>query len=221
MTAGEEAIEVARAVPSTSVPVQKSSEVIASLTNMINTLSADFDAEAKTKTDALEATRTQLRTATRQLAEQRQHVASLRDKATLVDDKHQRIKNLERAIAQEDSFDWTGRTEIDGSPASALAGPGFTYRGPQSTLSGLPSGINIEFDADPNPPAEDAPHAFVHLLRLESWYERVTSLLDRRVRKLEGGEVELEGQLQRIVARCCGVEPDKVEGMLDGLLAAL
>lgn len=221
MTAGEEAIEAARAGPSTSLPLQKSSEVVTSLTNLINSLSSQFEVETKDKTTALESTRTRLRNATRQLAEQRQLVASLRDKVSLVDQKQLRIKNLERALADEESFDWTGRTEIDGQPALTLAGPGFTYRGPGSTLTNTPQGIDIEFAADPTGPSEGAPHALVHLLRLQSWYERVMGLLDQRVRKLEGGEIELETKLQRVVARCCQVEPDKIEGMLEGLLAAL
>lgn len=188
---------------------------------MINTLSSEFDAEVKTKADALESTRIQVRAATRELAERRQEVESWRVKVTEVDDKQQRIRNLERAIAEEDSFDWTGRTEVDGSPAVEQAGPGFTYRGPQSTLSGLPSGINIEFDADPLGPTEGASNALVHLMRLQAWYQRVTGLLDERVRRLEGSETEQEKKLQRIVAKSCGVEPERVEGMLEGLLAAL
>jgi regulatory protein SWI6 len=138
-----------------------------------------------------------------------------------VDDTQQRIRNLERAIAEEDSFDWTGRTEIDGSPARGEAGPGFTYRGPASTLSNLPTGINIEFDADPMGPTEGASNALVHLMRLEGWYQRVLGLLEERVKGLEGGEAELEARLARVVGRCCGVESERVEGMLEGLLAGL
>ena len=125
---------------------------------------------------------------------------------------------------EEDSFDWTGRTEIDGSPANAeIAGAGFTYRGPSSTLSNLPVGIAIEFDADPPPPTTDSdPHSLVHLLKLDSWYGRVTSLLTRRIEKLQGGNAEQERRLRDVVAGCCGVEVGTVtETWLEDILASV
>lgn len=140
-----------------------------------------------------------------------------------MEEKSQRIQNLERAIQAEDSFDWTGRTEIDGTPARIeVVGASFTYRGPGSTLSNLPAGISIEFDADPPAPATDeAKNSLVHLLRLRTWYERVVGLLKDRVGKLEGGSADMEGRLQKVVASCAGVEPESVDGMLEGLCAAL
>lgn len=189
---------------------------------MINSLSADFTLEVKDRTDALERTQVQLRTSTRELSDQRKQVSLWRTKVAEVDDKAQRIKNLERALAEEDSFDWTGRTEIDGSPSTLSAGLSFTYRGPGSTLSNLPPGISIEFDADPPLPPNDSDRgSLVHLVRLQTWYDRVVDLLRQRVERLQGGNAEHEQRLQKIVAGCCGVEPDRVEGMLQSLLAAL
>lgn len=209
--------------PAPSAPAQKSSEVLANLTAMITSLNSDFEDEVKVKTDALDRTRSQLRAATRELSEQRKQMTLWRAKVSQVNEKTQRIKNLERALLEEDSFDWTGRTEIDGTPATEGAGPGFTYRGPSSTLSNLPAGIAIEFAADPPPPEDDAePNSLVHLLRLELWYDRVLTLLTRRIEKLQGGNHEQEARLQKIVAGCCGVEQDKVsEAWLTDILAAV
>jgi hypothetical protein len=138
-----------------------------------------------------------------------------------VEEKRQRIQNLERALEEEDSFDWTGRTEVDGKPASQLAGPGFTYRGPGSTLTNLPAGISIEFDTDPPAPNGDNGTSLVHLLRLQSWYERVEGLLKQRIERLEGGSADLEGKLQRILADCCGVPVEEVDGMVGDLVRSL
>lgn len=185
-------------------------------------LASEFQTELATKTDVLEKTRTQLRASTRDLAEQRKEIAVWRSKVAEVDEREQRVRNLERALEDEDQFDWTGRTEVDGSPALREAGPAFTYRGPASTLSNLPAGILIEFDADPPPPAGDADaNSLAHLLRLQSWYARVMGLLEHRIERLAGGNAEQELRLRKVVAHCCGVEPDRIESMLDGLLAAL
>lgn len=92
--------------------------------------------------------------------------------------------------------------------------------------------MSIEFDADPPLPdmegegagaggAAVSGEALVHLLRLQAWYERVEGLMKQRVERLEDGNGELEAKLRRIVAGCCGVDEDKVDGMLDGLVRSL
>lgn len=226
ITAAEEAVSGLKSTKP-SLPLQKSSEVIASLTSIITSLSNSFDTETADRVAALSATQSQLRTTTAKLTETRASLTLWRSKVTLVDEKRQRIKNLEKALAEEDSFDWTGRTEIDGTPCLGLPspegpGPAFLYRGPASTLSNLPAGISIEFDADPPPPANDTDgNSLVHLIRLKTWYDRVVGLLRLRVEGLKGGHVEQELKLGKIVAGCCGVEAGRVEGMLEGLLAAL
>lgn len=217
----EDAIASLRTVPSTA-PVLELTEAISSITTIINSLNTQFSSEIAAKTAVLDQTRAQLREATRELAEQRKQITIWREKVGDVEDKAQRIRNLERALEEEDSFDWTGRTEIDGSPANPAAGAGFTYRGLASTLSNLPAGITIEFEADPPAPSNDTDeNSLVHLMRLRTWYSRVIGLLKQRIQRLEGGSADQERKLQKIVAGCCGVEPDRIEGMLDGLLAAL
>ncbi|BGP47665.1 transcriptional regulator swi6 [Rhodotorula kratochvilovae] len=210
--------------PSSAAPVQASSDVLRSLSDTLSALSSSFDAELQAKADALAAKKATLRALASELADARGALAHWRAEAALADDAAQRVQNLARALDAEDAFDWTGRTEIDGSPASQLAGPGFAYRGPESTLRNLPSGMSIEFDADPALPETDggvSGEALVHLLRLQAWYERVEGLMKQRLERLEGGNGELEGKLRRIVASCCGVEEDKVDAMLDGLVRSL
>jgi len=188
---------------------------------MVNSLSETFTSELSSKLELLTTKKSQLQALTQDLAASRTQVTQARFRADQIEDRRQRIQNLERALEEEDSFDWTGRTEADGTPASQLAGPGFTYRGPGSTLTNLPAGISIEFDTDPPAPTGDEGTSLVHLLRLQSWYERVEGLLKQRIERLEGGSAELEGKLQRILADCCGVGPEEVDGMLDGLVRSL
>ncbi|GAA5837969.1 hypothetical protein JCM9279_004089 [Rhodotorula babjevae] len=213
--------------PSTSsVPIQASSDVLRTLSDTLSSLSSSFDAELQVKADELAAKKEHLRAIAAELADARGALSHWRAEAALTDEAAQRAQNLARAIDDEDSFDWTGRTEIDGQPASQLAGPGFAYRGPESTLRNLPSGMSIEFDADPALPDLDDPEgvsgeSLVFLLRLQAWYERVEGLTKQRVERLEGGNGELEAKLRRIVAGCCGVDEDQVDNMLEGLVRSL
>ncbi|BGP07583.1 transcriptional regulator swi6 [Rhodotorula toruloides] len=207
-----------------SAPVQASQDVLRTLSDTLSSLSSSFQAELGSKTAELVAKKAQLQSLVRELADKRAALTRVRAEANHVEEQAQRVKNLSHAIENEDSFDWTGRTEADGSPASALAGPGFTYRGPGSTLSNLPSGISIEFDADPPFPDTDAGvtgESLVHLLRLQAWHERVENLMNQRLEKLRGGNADMEAKLKKIVAGCCGVDEDKVDGMLEGLVTAL
>ncbi|KAK4056016.1 transcriptional regulator swi6 [Microbotryomycetes sp. JL221] len=220
VTAAEEAVDELRGV--SSQPLRQSSEVLTSLQDTFSSIKNDFELEVGSKLESLDKVQTQLHQLTKQLSEQRQLVSSLKQEHVEIERQQQRISNLQRAIVEEDSFDWTGRTEIDGSPASQLAGPGFEYRGPTSTLINMPADISIEFDADPQGPLkDDSPTSLIHLLRLQGWYERVVDLLDQRVKRLQGGELDLETKLIKLVAKSSGVQVDKVEDMLDGLLAAL
>ncbi|SCV67757.1 BQ2448_5368 [Microbotryum intermedium] len=224
-TEGELAVESLRSAPSTNknagsnAPTRASNEVLQNLTTMIKSLEADFKAELGSKAEAFEATQAHLVSVTKELQAQRRELDQWQQKAAALDAQHARIRNLKRAIHEEDHFDWTGRTEIDGSPATAAAGPSFTYRGPMSVQ--LPNSSNVEFDADPKLPAPGSERELVHLVRLQGWYERVLGLLDNRLHRLEGGEIELENELQRILAKVCGVEVDKVETMFETLFAAL
>lgn len=213
-----------RGPPVVSAPVHKSTEVIAGLTAIINSLSSDFAIELKEKSDALDRTRLLLRSAAKNLSEQRNSIALAKEKVALVDEKKLRIKNLERALLEEDTFDWTGRTEVDKTPARPeVVGPGFTFRGPASTLSNLPPGIAIDFETDPllAPPNLSDTTSFARLTRLTMWYERVIGLLRNRVDKVQGVIEANELKLRRIVSSCCGVDELEVEQILEGLLAAL
>ncbi|KAF9266959.1 transcription factor [Marasmius fiardii PR-910] len=91
-------------------PVQKSQDVIADMTAMIQGLSAEFQSEIKVKQDALDVTQAHLRAATRELSEQRKQIQSWQSKCAELELLSQRVKNLEKAAEEEDMWDWTGRS---------------------------------------------------------------------------------------------------------------
>lgn len=136
----EEVLGALRSRP--SAPVQRSQDIIQDLTTMIQSLTADFHAEIKSKQDSLDVAQAHLRAATRELADQRRHIAAAQARLAALDQARQRARNVARAIKDESSFDWTGRTEVGGAPAHVSRGVAFQYRGPASTLaadSGAPT----------------------------------------------------------------------------------
>lgn len=190
---------------------------------MIQSLSTDFTAEVKTKQDALDVTQRHLRAATRELSEQRKRVQGWQARCAQVDQVTQRIRNIEKALVDEELVDWTGRTEVDGSLA-VEAGPAFGVRAQAPSGSGdgasLPdptagASANVELpysvDGEPAIPTTNSVASLIRLRRLKLWHERIEKLMDARMRTLQGASAEKEFQCKKIVALCTGVPVDKVE----------
>ncbi|OCH85493.1 transcription factor [Obba rivulosa] len=217
----EDILSSLRAGP--SAPVLKSQDVLTDITAMIQGLSNDFAAEIKTKQDTLDVTQAHLRAATRELSEQRKQIQTWQGRVGELDQSSQRIRNLEKALEDEDNFDWTGRTELDGSDAGAKAGPAFRVRGQVSTMTGMGGSVDLSFnlDAEPTVPVSDSVSSLIRLRRLKIWHERMGRLMHERLQKLQGASAEKEYICKKIVALCTGVPLDKVEEMLENLLIAV
>jgi hypothetical protein len=201
-----------------SAPVQKSQDVVADMTTMIQNLSADFATEIKTKQDNLDVTQAHLRAATRELSEQRKQIHVWQARCSELDQVTQRIRNVEHALVDEEKFDWTGRTELDGGDAMGKAGPAFHRRGQNSTMF---VDVSFNVNAEPTLPAGDSVTSLIRLRRMKMWHVRMETLVRQRLESLRGASAEREFQCKKIVALCTGVPIDKVEEMLDDLLVAV
>ncbi|KAG8746220.1 transcriptional regulator swi6 [Ceratobasidium sp. 414] len=234
----EEVLGALRARP--SVPVQRSQDIIKDLTSMIQSLTSDFHAETKSKQDSLDVAQAHLRAATRELADQRRHIAAAQARLGALDQARQRARNVSRAIKDENSFDWTGRTEVGGAPAHVSRGVAFQYRGPGSTLGGEGeeagtadgagetniSSLDVNptsLDVDPPipPGGNDTITTLVRLRRLKMWHARIEELVEERLSATRGAGAEKEFQCKKIVSLCTGVPVDRVESMLENLLIAV
>jgi len=201
-------------------PLPAASNILASLSTLFDSLQAEHSQELAAGTASLAQVRAEIQTATRELATTRAALSAARERLALKARAEQRVRNLEHALTLEDAFDWTGRTEVDGTPAAPGAGAAFAFRGAESTLLAVAKD-ELRFPADPELPETDSGASLVQLKRLQEWYGRVLGLLKERCAGLEGGDVELEERLRRVVGGCCDVSPDKVDGMLDGLVMAM
>ncbi|OAV99854.1 hypothetical protein, variant [Puccinia triticina 1-1 BBBD Race 1] len=189
--------------PTASIPARSSRDIITSITSSLNCLSEDFDNEVRSKTDRLESVRAQLKVATRQLTTQRRQLELFKhdlDERALVE---LRLKKLRVAIAEEDGFDWTGRSDLDGRPAQA--GKLFKQDGIATTLAGLSaSQIQLELEPDPFIPSENNEASLVYLRRLEKWYIRVLDLLRERIGKMKGSNLEQEAKYLKVIGSFIG-----------------
>lgn len=232
---GEQAVAAVRG-PSlaSSVTAEDTSALAGQMVELIQALERDHGLECAKRDEALARVTAQVKQSTRDLADVRGRLARARSAAAVSEGRSQRIRNLERAIEDEERFDWTGRTNADGSPVSldSVAGSSFVHRGQGSTLTSLPPNIDIECARDPPlpdlPPRDsgasisDVGDKLAQLTRLKAWYTRVNDVLSQRIARHTAGDVTRELKLRRIVAACCGVSPpEKVDDMLDQLVAAL
>lgn len=183
------------------------------MTSMIQGLASDFALEVKSKQESLDVTQAHLRAATRELSEQRKQIQAWQSRCGELDQINQRVRNVEKALVDEDQFDWTGRTEIDGKDAQDTAGPSFHWRGQNSTMVGLGGSVDISInvDAEPPVPTTDTAASLVRLRRLKIWHLRMESLMAARLKSLQGASAEKEYQCKKIVALCTGIAIDKVE----------
>jgi regulatory protein SWI6 len=184
----------------------------AEMAAMIQGLSAEFTAEIKVKQDALDVSQAHLRAATRELSEQRKQIQLWQGKCAEQDQVNQRVRNLERAIALEDKFDWTGRTKLDAHDAVPISGSAFKWRGQHSTIAAL-GDIAINLDPEPNIPLGDSELALIRLRRLKMWQDRAEVLMKTRLDGLRGTNAEKEYQFKKIVSLCTSIPMDRVEAV--------
>lgn len=187
------------------------------ITSMIQGLSTEFQGEIKSKQDSLDVTQAHLRAATRELSEQRKQIQAWQARCGELDQINQRVRNVDKAITDEDQFDWTGRTDLNGNDARESAGPSFQCRGSNSTMVGIGGSVDISFsvEAEPPMPTSDSLASLIRLRRLKMWHLRAEELMKARLKSLQGASAEKEYQCKKIVALCTGIPIDKVEDVSD------
>ncbi|XP_006461892.1 hypothetical protein AGABI2DRAFT_71368 [Agaricus bisporus var. bisporus H97] len=232
LSAGSKAEDILSSLRSgPPAPVQKSQDFGINMTwifpldmtAMIQSLSTDFQSELKAKQDTLDVTQAHLRAATRELSDKRKQIQTWQSRCAELDQINQRVRNVEKALVDEDQFDWTGRTDLIGKDARDAAGSAFQYRGLGSTMVGIGGAVDISVnvDAEPPIPTGDSAATLVRLRRMKIWHQRMEDLVKARLTSLQGASAEKEYQCKKIVALCTGIPIDKVEDMLENLVIAV
>ncbi|WFD20496.1 transcriptional regulator swi6 [Malassezia caprae] len=177
-------------------PVKKSHDVREKLVHTLDELQAIFDREVAAKQSALETTQTHLQAATRELAARRRDMAAAQAAVTEREEQRQRRENLTQALA-------------------ALPPPTSDALWTQAPLDAAHAALA--------PGADDAAQAAA-VVRLRWLLRRC----DDEGRALEADMHARRASAQarqhlyhQVVAMCAQVPLDKVDGMLDELLAAV
>ncbi|KAF8653544.1 hypothetical protein AX16_003907 [Volvariella volvacea WC 439] len=131
-----------------SAPVQKSQDVISEITNIIHSLSTEFQSEIKSKQDALDVTQAHLRAATRELADKRRQIQVWQAKCGEMDQIAQRVRNVEKAIEDEEGWDWSGRSRFGASGSIARDGNGTVGNGMTTLVDGGPASSVLTLDPE-------------------------------------------------------------------------
>lgn len=176
------------------------------MTRAIEGLQSSFDSEMKAKDAVLSAASSQLIDTTRDLASERKQAQMLELKMWELDQVGQRIKNVEKALEQENGFDWTGRAS---SPSDHKAGPSFVSR-PRSlsvappTFSGPDPAVASDLSADPG-------KEIYEMRKITWWQKRVHELLKERISSVKRDSSENELLYTKVIALCSGVPAEMVE----------
>ncbi|KZV94557.1 apses-domain-containing protein [Exidia glandulosa HHB12029] len=197
-------------------PLQKSNDVIKDMTAVIQSLQSDFTEELSKKQSNLDKARSTLRTQTRALADARRAQQTEKDRKAELDQVQARIRNLERALREEDDFDWAGRSAA-AAAADAMDVDEIVHRSP------VDDAMDTDDAEDPEMPPEDdcSPEALLRLRRMRAWHARIEGLVEGRIGALKNAGVEKEYMYRKVVTICTGIPFELVDQQLEQMIAAL
>ena len=192
------------------------------MTNLLTDTSTSFKSELQSKQSLIDQTHTRLREASSLLAAERRRLSSLQRRATERKSLRQKIANIHRA-----------NESLRSDLASTGSSPSDLDPGEQIKIGEADAGLVV--DAIRLPPNPDSgvspiPAQLEYLASLPSSdilqarvaaYVRNNARLSMRAKALQSRSSELEVQLRRVVVLCTGVGEEKVDEMVEGLVAAV
>ncbi|KAF3904903.1 Ankyrin-3 [Dactylellina cionopaga] len=200
--------------------LQKSEDIISSMTKMIGGLDGDFQSEIKEKQTEIDATHTQLREVTLRLSEDRRKLESLRQRINEKAELGQKSLNLHRAAQEEKKkfLDLHNKMANGQAAEKALAASD-----PNEPYKLSPEMVNGDFKnltATQSMYLKKLPPSSIMKARMVG-YERNEKMLDQLAQTLRGRSLELEANIKKVVAMCAGVEEHMINEVLEGLLQSV
>ncbi|KAF3942247.1 Ankycorbin [Dactylella cylindrospora] len=199
--------------------LQKSEDIISSMTAMISGLDGDFQAEIKEKQTEIDATHTQLREVTLRLSEDRRKLESLRQRINEKAELAQKCLNLNRAALEEKKkfADLHNKTANGQTAVSEIASD------PNEPYKLNPEMVNGDFKnltGTQSAYLKTLPPAAILKARAAG-YENNEKMLDDLAATLRGRSLEDEANIKKVVALCAGVEENEIDNVLEGLLQSV
>lgn len=192
--------------------------MLIALKEIIANIEKDFQAEISQKQDQVSATLNQLREVTLKLGKEREKMESLRRRNREHAELRQHCQNLRRAIEEENSRyrEACAGTNGEAEKESPNADEPWTL---QTQLLAPVNNI-INLTKQQKEYVCSLPPAAVLKARVRGYRHNDDSLRDKAAR-LHDRSSDLEEKFRRVVALCTGVDEDKVDSLLEGLVQAV
>lgn len=205
--AGKQASEVVSSLTKPpKAPVQKSKDVLEQMTAVLSDLTDVFQREVADKDEAFNVAQAHLQSATRELAMRRRRIAEGQARVAERNEAKLRRANLGRTLQAE-------LKATEDEDESDLVQRCLQYED-----------VNMDLDNDIMESIStktDGVNDLIKLRWLQDWYTNSLEMLQGRIDGLyQTGQSKLD-QCRKVVAMCCGVPENRVEGMLDELVAAI
>lgn len=194
-------------------PVQKSKDVLEQMTTVLQDLADVFQKELTDKTEALTVAQAHLQSATRELALRRRRIAESQSHVAERDEARMRRRNIAKVIREH-------LLMMDESTHSTLES--IDEEGWIAEFIATHNQDSMELDETEDAPFKDGEKEdeLIRWRWLDGWYNDLLNSLQAKTDALDISGAEKMNQCKKVVAMCCGVQEDKMEGILDELMVA-
>ncbi|MCJ1431640.1 transcriptional regulator swi6 [Xylographa pallens] len=199
-----------------------SRDLMSSMTTLLSDTEISFRAEVQSKQARIDQTHAKLRETSTLLSDEKRRLEDLLRRADKRKEMQQRVINLRRV--NEEQKIQLARSGSDGSNKIRM----------DVKIGDADAGLNIDVASLPSTSAAEPfqvppqQHAYLSSLeRVEVLRARVTAYqvhnasLEDYTAQMKSRSVELEKKLRRVVALCTHVEENKLDTMIEGLVAAV
>jgi regulatory protein SWI6 len=153
-----------------------------------------------------------VRSATRMLSERRQQIQRAQSGVTELEQTRQKISSVKKAIQSVGGQDWTGRGELRGENVQPSAFREVVASNKnEAGKSGAVAGIVI--------PERGQPGSLERLRRMNMWEDRISRVLEDRMKSLEGDSAERAIKYRKLVSLCTKVPVERVDGVSSSVCA--
>ncbi|KAF3918694.1 Ankyrin-3 [Arthrobotrys entomopaga] len=180
----------------------------------------DFQSEIKEKQIEIDATHTQLREITLRLSEDRRKLESLRQRISEKAELGQKSLNLNRAAQEEKRKYLEQHNKLTNGQANENDLPSLDPNEPFRLSPEMVNGDFKNLTTTQSQYLKTLPPASVLKSRMLG-YQNNEKMLDELAQTLRGRSLELEANIKRVVAICVGVEENKINDVLQGLLKSV
>lgn len=184
-------------------------------------LEKDFQGEIEAKQEQVMATLNQLREVTLKLGKEREKMNQLRQRSRQHAELRQHCQNLRRAIDEENSR-FREKLGTTNGNAPGMSGERLDPDAPFRILPELMAPVTDARNLSPQQKEylQSLPSAAVLKARARA-YRTNEDMLKEVASRLHDRSTELEDKFRRVVSLCTGVDEDRVDSLLEGLVQAV